>query len=241
MRLRSRGAEASLAELVYDGSMRSTRASTPDGHLKVGTVEHLFAALGATSIYDGLVIEIDGPEVPIVDGGAGMFFDALAQLGAEPSPPKLKVVRRGAIDVGSSRYAFRPRGARVVEVDVDFGDPRLERGARWAGDVIDFRDRIAQARTFGFVHELEELMARGLASHVDPESVVVVSPDGILSSGRPFLPDEPARHKLLDLIGDLYAHGGPPLGEVRAARPGHAATHEAVRRALDVGILTRGS
>src|SRR5690606_8548586 len=114
---------------------------------------------------------------------------------------------------------------------------RLERHAAWRGDPDDFRERIAPARTFGFAHELDSLLARDLARHVDPASVVVLAVDRVLSAGPPFRADEPARHKLLDLIGDLYAHGGPPAGTVHAIRPGHAATHEAVRRALEEGIV----
>jgi UDP-3-O-[3-hydroxymyristoyl] N-acetylglucosamine deacetylase len=91
----------------------------------------------------------------------------------------------------------------------------------------------------GIELEVEELLARGLASHVTPESVVVIGKARILSSGAPFAADEPARHKLLDLIGDLYVYGGPPLGRLRAVRPGHAATHEVMRRAFEEGLVAR--
>ena len=244
VRLRSGAVEARIAELVLDGAMRSTTATTRDGRLCVRTVEHLFAALGSLSIRDGVVIEIDGPEVPLADGGARAFVDALLGLGLGASPPALRVVRPGVIELGASRYELEPPEHATdvrVEVEVDFDDVRLERHARWGGDPADFRERIAPARTFGFEHELGELLARGLASHVAPESVVVVTRDAILSAGAHFRADEPARHKLLDLVGDLYAHGGPPLGRVRAIRPGHAATHEAMRRALATGLamLTR--
>lgn len=240
VRLRRGGAEARLAELVLDGASRSTSATTRDGRIAIGTVEHLFAALGSMAIRDGVVIEVDGPEPPLLDGGAAAFIDALAPLGLDPSPPALTVLRAGTIDVGDSRYEVRPPerpGEVRVEVEVDFDDPRLERHARWSGDAADFRARIAPARTFGFEREVEELMARGLASHVARESVVVIARDAILSAGDPFRADEPARHKLLDLVGDLYAHGGPPSGTVRATRPGHAATHEAMRRGLADGLL----
>lgn len=240
VRLRCGTAEARIAELVVDGRGRSTTVTTHDGRLTVRTVEHLFAALGSMSIRDGVVIEVDGPEIPLLDGGACAFVDALRSLGLGPSPPVLRVIRPGAIEVGASRYDLVPPEHDddvQVEVEVDFDDARLERHARWNGDAADFRERIATARTFGFEHELGELLARGLASHVAPESVVVVTREEILSAGPPFRSDELARHKLLDLVGDLYAHGGPPLGRVRATRPGHAATHEAMQRALSSGLL----
>jgi UDP-3-O-[3-hydroxymyristoyl] N-acetylglucosamine deacetylase len=240
VRLRAGGHEARLAELRFDGAGRSTTATTQDGRLRVRTVEHLFAALGAMSIRDGLVVEVDGPEVPLLDGCAGTYASALAALELAPSPPVLRVVRVGTLEIGRSRYELRPPEHPTdvrVTVEVDFDDMQLERHARWSGDAADFRDRIAPARTFGFEHELGELLAKGLASHVSPESVVVLGRERVLSAGPPFRPDEPARHKLLDLIGDLYGHGGPPLGSVHAFRPGHAATHEAVQRGLEEGLL----
>lgn len=237
VRLRSGGGEASVDELVLDGASRSTRAWTRDGALRVGTVEHLFAALGAASVREGVVVEIDGPELPLLDGGALAFLDALAELDPPPSPPRLVVARPGAIEVGDSRYELSPHDGVGVEVEIVFEDDRLERVASWGGELSDFRERIAPARTFALERDLDELVARGLASHVAPESVVLVTQGAIHSAGRPFSPDEPARHKLLDLVGDLYAYGGPPRGHVRATRPGHAATHEAVRRALAQGLM----
>jgi UDP-3-O-[3-hydroxymyristoyl] N-acetylglucosamine deacetylase len=241
VRLRSGGAEATIDELVFDGTARSTRASSRDGALRVGTVEHLFAALGAASVREGVVAEIDGPEVPLMDGGARAFLDALSELDPPRSAPRLVVARHGVIEVGKSRYELLPCDGVRLEVEIVFEDERLERVASWGGDLADFRDRIAPARTFAFERDLDELLARGLASHVAPESVVLLTPSKILSAGPPFEPDEPARHKLLDLVGDLYAHGGPPLGHVRAIRPGHAVTHEVVRRALAEGLLVASS
>lgn len=238
VRLRAGEASSCVDELVFDGTSRSTRASTWDGRIRIGTVEHLFAALGGSSVREGLVVEIVGPEVPLIDGGARAFVEALDRLELDRrARPSLRVVRAGVVEVGRSVYVFSPRDRVHVGVEIDFDDPRLAPTAEWDGDADDFRERIAPARTFGFASEVEQLAARGLASHVAPESVVVVAADRILSAGSPFRSDEPARHKLLDLVGDLYAHGGPPIGSVRAIRPGHAATHEGVRRALAEGLL----
>jgi UDP-3-O-[3-hydroxymyristoyl] N-acetylglucosamine deacetylase len=139
--------------------------------------------------------------------------------------------------VGPSRYELAP-GDAVIDVSVHIElDSRFEPVARWRGDSQDFVARIAPARTFALAHEVEELARRGLARHADPASVVVLAPDAVLSSGRPFAADEPARHKLLDLIGDLYLHGGPPVGSFHAVRPGHASNARAIRRALEDGVL----
>lgn len=222
-----------LAELAVVAGARSTVVMA-DG-ARIGTVEHLFAALGGAGIHEGLSITIEGDELPILDGGAVAWSDALADVPGRP--PRLRIERTATLEVGASRYDFTVADALEVAVTVDFDDARLAARASWSGDRADFVARIAPARTFGFAHEVEALLARGLAQHVAPESVVVIAPDVIHHAGRPFAADEPARHKLLDLIGDLYLHGGPFRGRVHAHRPGHAATHAAMAQALRHGIV----
>jgi UDP-3-O-[3-hydroxymyristoyl] N-acetylglucosamine deacetylase len=226
-----------LDALEVVDTTRSTTVADRERTFRVATVEHLFAALASHGARDGVEIAIDGPEIPLADGGARAFADAIRALERPPSPPALVVARRAAISIGESVYELEPGEGVAVEVDVDFGDARLARRASWSGDASDFRERIATARTFGFEHEVEDLLARGLATHVAPESVVVVCTDRVLSAGAPFAPDEPARHKLLDLLGDAYLHGGPPRGRLHVTRPGHARNHEAFRRALNESIL----
>lgn len=221
-----------VASLVVVPGDRSTVVRAGDAEL--GTVEHLLAALGAGAVREGLAIDVDGPELPLLDGGARAWCDAIAELPGGEAP---RIARAGVIDVGGSRYVFEPGDDVTIEVTIDFGDPRLAASARWEGDRADFAARIAPARTFGFAHEVEALLARGLAKHVAPSSVVVVAPDVIHAAGAPFTADEPARHKLLDLVGDLYVHGGPFRGRLHAHRPGHAATHEAMRRARAEGLV----
>ena len=241
--LRAGAAEVAIEALTVVDTTRSTTVASPDGTIRFATVEHVFAALAGLGIHEGVAVVIEGNEAPLSDGGARQYADALATLGVAPSAPRLRVARTGTIEVGASRYELRCNdvddGAIAVEVVVDFDRPGLASTACWAGDADDFRTRIAAARTFGFEHEVEELLARGLASHVTPSSVVVIGEERVLSSGAPFTADEPARHKLLDLMGDLYVHGGPPIGAIRATRPGHAATHEAMRRALAEGLVCR--
>jgi UDP-3-O-[3-hydroxymyristoyl] N-acetylglucosamine deacetylase len=240
VRLRTRGAEALLHELNVVSTARATTVELPGGALRVGTVEHAFAALAGLSLYEGLTLEVDGPELPLLDGGAARWCEALAQLGIPASRPGVRVARRASFDIGPSRFELTPTDGRVeVHVRVDFDDPRLAAEASWAGDPTDFVARIAPARTFALAREIDELARRGLARHVEPECVVIIAPDAILCAGRPFSPDEPARHKLLDLMGDLYRCGGPPIGRVRASRPGHAVNERAIRRGFDEGALER--
>ena len=245
--LRQRGVEAPVCDLEVAASALSTKVTC--GALSVATCEHLFSALAGLGVYEGVVVEVVGAEVPLLDGGARAFVGALRALGvsvgagrapgAVPRASRIEVVEPGAVAVGESRYAFACGEGVGVEVSVDFGDPRIAPRAVWEGDAEDFLTRIAPARTFGFERDVALLAARGLASHVTPESVVVYGEGRVLAAGPPPLADEPARHKLLDLIGDMYLYGGPPRGRVSVSRPGHAATHEAMRIAVSRGLVRR--
>ncbi len=238
------GPEHALRDLVPSGERRSTELRG-EGFL-LRTVEHLCAALAALGLHEGLALAVlGGDECPLLDGGAAAYMHALCTLGVPPSLPSLRIVAAGEVRIGASCYRFTPpaptAGAQATEVAVaiDFSDARLTPAAEWRGDPQDFARRIAPARTFGFARELGALAARGLASHVDRESVVLITDAAILSAGAPFAVDEPARHKLLDLVGDLFVWGGPPRGAVHASLPGHAATHAAVAEALSRGVLAR--
>lgn len=231
------GARATVPGLVVASTARATTVEDAGGSLRIGTVEHAFAALAGLGIREGLELCVDGPELPLLDGGALAWCDALARLDLPSRPPRLAVTRAASYAVGPSRYELAPSEPGIdVSVHVEL-DARFEPMARWQGEAADFVARIAPARTFALAHEVEELARRGLARHADPASVVVLGPDAVLSSGRPFAPDEPARHKLLDLVGDLYLRGGPPVGRFHAVRPGHASNARAIARALEDGVL----
>lgn len=230
-------ARAELSELVVASTARATTVEAKGGALRVGTVEHALAALAGLGVREGIELQVEGPELPLLDGGALAWCEAIARLAPAAGPPLLRVTRPATYEVGPSRFELAPGDGGIdVSVHVEL-DARFEPVARWLGDPGDFVARIAPARTFALAHEVEELARRGLARQADPASVVVLMPDGVLSSGRPFAPDEPARHKLLDLMGDLYLRGGPPVGRLHAVRPGHAANARAIRRALEDGVL----
>jgi UDP-3-O-[3-hydroxymyristoyl] N-acetylglucosamine deacetylase len=246
--LRVGALEARIDELTVVSTARATtvearggpRDGPPTGSFRIGTVEHAFAALAGLGIHEGLGMDIDGPELPLLDGGASAWCAVIDELGVMGSVRRTRVARREVLTVGASRYEFYPAESVRLEVRLElagFDERVVVPEARWDGDAADFRARVAPARTFALARDVDELSARGLARHVDPTSVVVLTPDGALSAGRPFEPDEPARHKLLDLVGDLYLYGGPPVGHVRAVRPGHAANAQAMRQARDEGIV----
>lgn len=234
VRFASRGHAVGLHSLTVAHTRRSTAVNGPCG--VVSTVEHAFAALAGAGVWRDVCVEVDGDELPLLDGTAAPYFDAIDALAITPCPPPMVIVSEAVIEVEASRYEFSPGQDVHVEVSLEWHDDRLAPSASWRGSKTDFRERIATARTFAFERDLSFLGATGLARHVDPASVVLIARD-IHFAGRPFTSDEPARHKLLDLIGDAYLHGGPPIGTVRAYRPGHTANHAAFARAKELGVL----
>jgi len=234
VRFAANGRAVGLHSLTLAHTRRSTAVHGPGG--VVSTVEHAFAALAGAGVWRDVCLEVDGDELPLLDGTAARYFDAIDALAIEPSAPPTEIASEAVIEIDASRYHFAPGLGVHVEVSLEWHDDRLAQRASWGGSKSDFRERIATARTFAFERDLSFLGATGLARHVDPESVVLIARD-IHFAGRPFTPDEPARHKLLDLIGDAYLHGGPPIGRVRAHRPGHAANHAAFARAKELGVI----
>jgi UDP-3-O-[3-hydroxymyristoyl] N-acetylglucosamine deacetylase len=239
LRMRSGGVVATVEELCVVDHRRSTTVATRDGDLRIATIEHFFAALAALGIRTGVSAAVDGPEMPLLDGGAAAWCEALQTLDLPRSEPLSRVVRHGVVEVDASRYEWSPDDRVSVEVSIEFGDSRMASQASWFGDASDFTRRIAPARTFAIARDLSELAQGGFARGVTPEAVLLFTPDTVHCAGRPFSPDEPARHKLLDLIGDLYLFGGPPRGHLHAHRPGHRANALATEQALAEGILVR--
>ena len=214
----------------------STSLTLPSGRVVEG-VEHFAAAAAGLGLHHGFELEVcEGHELPLLDGSAARWTAALASFGIAPSPARLRITRAATIDIDGSRYELEPADSASVHVELRTSHPLLERHAEWTGDSAQFTREIAPARTFAFAADLEGYLARGARPHVEPEQVVVVG-DTLHAAGRPAEPSEPVRHKLLDLLGDLYVHGGPPRGVVRAVAPGHARTHELVKRALQAGVL----
>jgi UDP-3-O-[3-hydroxymyristoyl] N-acetylglucosamine deacetylase len=209
---------------------------------EVDLVEHLLAALGGLGVRRGLVAVVEGPELPLLDGGARSLTDAIARLGVASAAPMIAVAKAARIEDERSSYLFEPGDAVEVEVEVRFEHPAIgAQRAHWDGTPSSFRDDIAPARTFGFAGQAADLASRGRARlaitcEAKLREAVIVFDDGPVPR---MTENEVARHKLLDLVGDLAFYGGPPLGRIVAQRPGHTATHRIVRHALASGILSR--
>lgn len=237
--LAQRRGAAPLEALSVVRTDRGVTVASDADRVRLDLVEHLFAAVGGLGLGSGLRITTDDDELPLLDGGARAYAEALRALTIPASPRGLVVTRAATFRRGASVYELSPAEATRVEVEVAFRPPVGAGAAAWDGDVDDFVERIAPARTFGWVDEYEALRAAGRAAGVDLASVLVFDGEGVLPGCRPAEPAEPARHKLLDLIGDLALHGGPPRGLVRASLPGHTITHAIIAEALAAGVLAR--
>jgi UDP-3-O-[3-hydroxymyristoyl] N-acetylglucosamine deacetylase len=205
------------------------------GDIAVATVEHLASALAGLGLHAGLHVELVDNEVPFLDGAAATFVRVLGELGVPPSAPSLRVLKAGTVIVGTSIYTFARGDCVYIACELVSVHPLLVRDAVWDGTPDDYVQRIAPARTFLFEEDATQYLRDGVRAHVDPASIVIVGAG--LHAQNTVDPAEPARHKLLDLLGDLYLHGGPPLGRISARAPGHAATHVAMREAIARGIV----
>lgn len=192
--------------------------------LSVATVEHLLAAFSGLSV-DNVIVEIDGPEVPVMDGSAVAFVDAIESVGLVPlAAPRayIEVLHPVRVEQGSSYAELRPFDGRRFEIEIDF-DHRLVGRQMVVVDLTpeSFRNELARARTFGFLADVERLLAAGFARGASLDNAVVVAEDRILNPEGLRASDEFVRHKALDAVGDLALAGAPILGAYRSYRGGH--------------------
>ncbi|TPL90633.1 UDP-3-O-acyl-N-acetylglucosamine deacetylase [Mesorhizobium sp. B2-3-13] len=212
-----------------------TMLGDPSGE-HIATVEHIMAALFGLGI-DNVVIEIDGHEVPIFDGSAMAFVEAIDQAGIEVSAVKrryIRVVKPVRIENGASWAEFRPYDGTRFEVEIDFESPAIGRQL-FASDINAdiFRRDIARARTFGFMKDVERLWAAGYALGSSLENSVVIGDDNrVINMGGLRYPNEFVRHKTLDAMGDLALAGARFIGCFRSYRGGHRLNAAALRRLL---------
>ncbi len=204
------------------------------GPVSVGTVEHLIAALRGAGI-DACTVEVDGPEVPILDGSSAPWMTLLESAGrstlARPRR-QMRILRPVSVELGGASVHAYPADEFRVTCSIDFSHEAIGR-QEISLDVTpeSFASQLAGARTFGFLREVEALRAAGLARGGSMENAIVIGDDGILNGPLRF-EDEFVRHKALDLIGDLALVGFPLIGHVVARRAGHRAHVEFARELL---------
>jgi UDP-3-O-[3-hydroxymyristoyl] N-acetylglucosamine deacetylase len=196
-----------------------------DGNgVSIGTVEHLMAALAGCGI-DNAIIEIDGPEVPVMDGSAEPFvflIDCAGVVSQSAARRYLQVLTTVSIEDGERSISIRPGEGLTIGCNIDFADEAVGKQSISIGvDADSFKSEIMRARTFGFEHEIEALRAAGLARGGSLDNAVVISGGKVLNVEGLRYEDECVRHKVLDTLGDLYLAGGPILGRVDCRRAGH--------------------
>jgi UDP-3-O-[3-hydroxymyristoyl] N-acetylglucosamine deacetylase len=207
-------------------SARCTMLSDGEG-TTVGTVEHLMAAMAGSGI-DNAIVELDGPEVPIMDGSAAPFVFLIECAGiVEQDAPRraIKVLKPVTVAEEGALAALSPDHGFSMSFEIDFDNPVIRhQGITMAVDPHSFKAELSRARTFGLLDDVDRLRAAGLARGGSLDNVIVVNGNRILNSGGLRYEDEFVRHKLLDAVGDLYLAGAPLIGRFRGVRSGHLHT-----------------
>ena len=225
------------AELIGEARLASTLVS---GDVKIHTIEHLMSALGGLGV-DNAYADLDAAEVPIMDGSASPFVLLVQQAGMEEqAAPKrfLRVTRRIEVRDGDKWARLDPYDGYRLSFSIEFRHPVIERSTQSV--TVDFAEtsylkEIARARTFGFMHDMEDLRDSGLALGGGLDNAVVLDESRVLNAEGLRFADEFIRHKLLDAIGDLYLLGRPLLAAFTAHKSGHALNNRLLRAALADG------
>jgi UDP-3-O-[3-hydroxymyristoyl] N-acetylglucosamine deacetylase len=223
---------------AHAASVSQTELSTVlgEGADGVGTVEHLLAALHGLGI-DNVLIEVDGPEMPILDGSARDFVAAIDEAGlmAQAAPRRMiEVLHPVRVELGSSTGELLPHdGGLRLDVEIDFPHPMIGRQAL----VVDltpasFRRELMAARTFGFLKDVERLTAVGRGRGASLDNTIVLDDERVLNQGGLRAPDEFVRHKMLDAVGDLALAGLPIVGRYRSVCGSHRLNVAVVRALL---------
>jgi UDP-3-O-[3-hydroxymyristoyl] N-acetylglucosamine deacetylase len=250
------GAEIRASWVNTIASPLCTVLSNGEG-ITIGTVEHLMAALAGAEI-DNAVVELDGPEVPIMDGSAAPFLFLIECAGfAEQDAARraIKVLKPVSVIEADATASLLPDHGFSMSFEIDFDNPLINRqDARVVFEAGTFKAEISRARTFGLLDQVDRLRAAGFGRGGSLDNVVVVSGDHVLNAGGLRYDDEFVRHKLLDALGDLYLAGGPIIGQFRGVRSGHGHTrrllaalfadaeawcHTTLGRATDLATLER--
>ena len=222
------------ADWVDETSLSTNLGS---GEARVATVEHLLSAFCGLGV-DNAYIDIDSPEVPIMDGSAGPFIYLLQTAGIREQTVAKKFIRVTediTVRDGDKTATLKPYDGFRVSFAIDFDHPVFREQAGYAAMDLSaeaFVREISRARTFGFVHEFEYMRARGLAKGGSVDNAIVIDEYRVLNDGGLRYEDEFVKHKMLDAIGDLYLAGHQILAEYEGIKSGHALNNQLVRALL---------
>lgn len=221
--------------LINDTRLSSTIVT--DKGVRVGTIEHIMSALSAYGI-DNALIELNAPEIPIMDGSSLPFIYLLQDAGVVDQKAQkrfLKILKPVEIKEAGKWVRFTPYDGFKVTLTIEFDHPVFNRSSPTFE--IDFAgksyiDEIARARTFGFMHEVEMMRAHNLGLGGNLNNAIVIDDTDILNPEGLRYPDEFVRHKILDAIGDLYIVGHPLIGAFEGYKSGHAINNALLRAVL---------
>lgn len=203
-----------------------------DRGASVGTIEHIMAALRGCGV-DNALIEIDGAEVPVMDGSSIAFVEMIDNAGLrrqEKHRRGIKVLKDIKVEHKGKTITLRPSDKCSFTGSIEFDHPTI--GCQSYGTKLvngNFRHDIAQARTFGFLHEVEWMKSNGLAKGGSLDNAIVLGEDGVMNPDGLRFGDEFIRHKILDAIGDLFLAGGAIIGEYEGFKAGHALNNQVLR------------
>jgi UDP-3-O-[3-hydroxymyristoyl] N-acetylglucosamine deacetylase len=209
---------------------------TNSSGVSVATVEHFLAACSGQGI-DNLIAVLDGPELPILDGSSAPFCDLIARAGiVAQGVPRRRLVILKPVEIrdGAKWVRLSPAAGFEMRVGIDFASRAIgKQQIRFRMTPGAFASEVAYARTFGFAHDVEKLRALGLARGGSMDNAIVIDGDDILNPDGLQVPDEFVRHKLLDVVGDLFLAGGPIEGLYEGEQPGHALNNKLLRALFD--------
>jgi len=224
-------------ELALDPKRIETKNSTylVSKECKIQTLEHLLAVLYMFGI-DSLIIEINADEIPIMDGSASPFVQAILDAGIMSLPERkrsIKIVKPFSFDEMDAAFSFSPDSDFRITYSIEYDHPVIQRQELSLSlNLKNFIKEVAPARTFGFLKDVPALRAQGLAAGGSLDNAVVLDEKGVISGSLRY-PDEFVRHKILDLIGDLSLMGSPLIGHFKAQRAGHSLHLKAIHFLLD--------
>ncbi|MFB2538251.1 MULTISPECIES: UDP-3-O-acyl-N-acetylglucosamine deacetylase [unclassified Acinetobacter] len=223
------------AHLIQESFMCSNLIQ---GNAKVGTVEHLMSAVAALGI-DNLLVEVDAPELPILDGSAAPFLFLLlqAELNEQTTAKKfIQIIQPVEVKVDDKFARFEPYDGFLLDFTIDFKHPifaQEHQNRCLELSTQSYTEQVSQARTFGFLKDLEYLQANNLALGASLENAIGLDENSVLNEEGLRFADEFVRHKILDAVGDLYLLGHQILAKFTAYKAGHAVNNQLLRTVFD--------
>ena len=222
---------------VVDTRLSTVIASAADSRTRVATIEHVMAAL-AGCLIDNVLLEIDGPEVPALDGSAAQFvflIDCAGRLAQDAPRGAIEILKRVRVQDGEAFAELRPTPSSSLNLALSIAFPARAIGRQAYSMTLsedDFRRELAVCRTFAMLDEIESLREAGLARGGSLDNAIVVDDDRVLNPSGLRRSDEFVRHKMLDAIGDLALAGGPIRGSFIGHRSGHGLNNRLLRKLL---------